>query len=93
MKLRYSYISAGGYLVLAILYVLTLFVQTGHETNPFDFLFYVNWPICYILDLFPDLIRSESALPHILTCLVAGVFQSALIGFLIDVVVSHYRRG
>ena len=91
MNLKYCYFLAGGYLLLAILYVLMLFVQTGHESNPFDFVFYLNKPACYILDLFPDLIRTKSALPQILTCLLAGVFQYALVGLLIDVVLSRYR--
>ena len=90
--LKYCYVFVGAYLLLAILYVLMLFIQIGHGSNPFDFVFYLNKPACYVLDLFPDLIRRKSALPQILTCLLAGVVQFALIGSLIDLVISLYRK-
>ena len=92
MRLKYCYVFAGAYLLLAILYVLMLFIQIGHGSNPFDFVFYLNKPACYVLDLFPDLIRRKSALPQILTCLLAGVVQFALIGSLMDLVISLYRK-
>ena len=92
MRLKYFYILTGSYLLLAILYVLVLFAQIGHGSNPFDFVFYLNRPACYVLDLFPDLIRTKSALPQILSCLLAGVFQFALMGYLMDWAISLYRK-
>ena len=92
VRLKYSYIFGGSYLLLAVLYVLVLFAQIGHGSNPFDFVFYLNRPACYVLDLFPDLTRTRTALPQILSCLLAGLFQFALIGYLMDRVMSFYRK-
>lgn len=92
MRLRYCYVLGGAYLLLAILYVLLLFVQTGHESNPFDFVFYLNRPACRLLDLFPALVKARRPLLLIFSCLLAGVIQFALIGCVIDVVVSRFRK-
>jgi hypothetical protein len=92
MKLKYVYILAGAYSIVALLYILLLFVETGHEANPFDFIFYLSTPACRLLDLFPDLIRTKSALPQILSCLVAGLFQFALIGCVVDVIMRVVKR-
>jgi hypothetical protein len=92
VRLKWCYVLAGAYLLLGILYIGMVSLQIGHGSNPFDFIFYLNWPACYVLDLFPDLIRTKSALPQILTCLIAGLVMYALIGYLIDVVVSRFRK-
>ena len=89
MKMKYVYVLAGAYSIAALLYILMLFVETGHEANPCDFIFYLSTPACRFLDLFPDLIRTKSALPQILSCLLAGLFQFALIGCIVDLIVSR----
>lgn len=92
MRLKFFYILAAAYSLVAIPYTVLLFSQTGHESNPFDFVFYLNAPACRLLDVFPDLIRTGTALPQILSCLVAGLFQWTLMGLVIDVLLGRLRR-
>lgn len=92
VRLRYCYVLGGAYLLLAILYVLMLFAQIGHGSNPFDFVFYLILPACRLLDLLPAFVKAKSPLLLILSCLLAGVIQFALIGCVIDVVVSRFRK-
>jgi hypothetical protein len=88
---RYCYVVGGAYLLLAILYVVVLFVQTGHEANPFDFVFLINRPACKLLDLFPVLAKARP-LPLVFSCLFAGLLQFVLIGCAIDFVISRFRE-
>lgn len=91
VRLKFFYILAAAYSLVAIPYTVLIFVQTGHESNPFDFVFYLNAPACRLLDLFPDVIRTGTALPQILSCLLAGLVQWTLMGGVIDVLLSRFR--
>lgn len=92
MRLKFTYIVSLIYLLFVAAFVLTYLKGMGHGPSPFGFVFYFNRPACYVLDLFPDLIRTTGALPQIISCLLAGLVMYALIGFVIDVIAARYRR-
>ena len=92
VKLKYTCIVSGFYLLFVVAFILTYLKGMGHGPSPFNFVFFLNRPACYVLDLLPDRVKTNSALPQVLSCLLAGLVMYALLGFLIDVIVSRYRR-
>ena len=92
VRLKYTYFSAGIYLLCAILFVLGYLKGIGHGPNPFGFLFGVVFSACRVLDLLPDLFTTHSEIVRFGLCVLEGIILYGLIGFLIDVVMSHIRQ-
>jgi len=91
MGLKLTYVLPGIYLFLVSAFLLSALISTGHGSIPFGFVVYLSMPGCLVLNLFGNLANTTGPFVAMLSCLMAGLPQYVLIGFVIDWAISRRR--
>ena len=92
MRLKFSLLLAGAYLLVAILFTLGYLTDMGHGSNPFGFLFHIVFSACHLIDLLPVVLTVNNMPVRFLICVVEGTILYGLVGLIIDFVLGRYRR-
>lgn len=77
---------------MAALFVgVALLGAGGHRSNPFSFVLYLTYPICFLTELLKSLAGGPDLL-WLLLCFLASLLQYFLIGLFIDRRLQQHRH-
>lgn len=93
MRMKYRLLLPATYALLeSLFFVVFLKGLGGHGPNPFGFVVYLIYPACFLLDMFPASWGPKDDLVLILLCVITGLVQYALMGYVIDRFLTRRRR-
>ena len=90
-KIRFTYVIPSLYLILAAAFAISVLDSTGHEVNHFRFVLDLSKPGCLAVDLLHPVLKSWQPLLSVALCLLAGVSQYLLIGYVIHRIIRQVR--
>jgi hypothetical protein len=91
--MKYRFLLPGVYLLLVFLFLFFFLKGAGgHGSNPFDFVYYLMFPLGFLLELLPGSWGPKNIWLLSFLFLLTGLLQWTLIGYLIDQLVLRRRR-
>jgi hypothetical protein len=67
-----------------LFFLLFLKGAGGHGHNPFEFVYYLMFPLGFVIDLLPDSWGPQNDLMLAFLFVLAGLIQWAIVGYLVD---------
>lgn len=79
------------YVLLVLLFFAFLIIGGGHGKSPFEFVFYLAFPVGFLLYLLPaSWVPADISLLFLFV--LAGLVQWVLVGYLIDKLIARLRK-